>query len=118
MGRFEPERTFKVNARGLTPLRGEARGNLLSVMSLRPEALRGAGAGTQVAGEVDYRPRHPLVRHAQVKPLDPDELDRLTLDGAAGDLIRRLAECATGEAPPALGSSEQRRLQATVPEGA
>ncbi|HEY5396795.1 MAG TPA: nucleoside-diphosphate sugar epimerase/dehydratase, partial [Trebonia sp.] len=66
--------------------------------------------------EVDYRPSHPLVRHAQVKPLDPGELIRLDLDGAADDLIRRLAECATGEAPPGPGPSEQRRLQATVTE--
>jgi FlaA1/EpsC-like NDP-sugar epimerase len=68
--------------------------------------------------EADYRPRHPLVRHAQVKPLDPDELARLTLDGAAADLIRRLAECATGEASPGRRSSEQRRQRATVIEGA
>ena len=54
--------------------------------------------------EVDYRPSHPLVRHAQVKPLDPDELTRLALGAAADDLRRQLAECATGEAPPALGS--------------
>ena len=68
--------------------------------------------------EVDYRPRHPLVRHAQVKPLDPGELARLTLDGPAGDLIRRLAECATGEASPALGPSVPRQLRATVIESA
>jgi FlaA1/EpsC-like NDP-sugar epimerase len=49
-------------------------------------------------GEVDYRPRHPLVRHAQVKPLDPAELASLVLDGDEGRLRRRLAECATGEA--------------------
>jgi len=51
-------------------------------------------------GEVDYRPRHPLVRHAQVKPLDPDELSALVLDGDDVDMRRRLAECATGEAQP------------------
>jgi FlaA1/EpsC-like NDP-sugar epimerase len=52
------------------------------------------------AGEEDYRPRHPLVRHAQVKPLDPAELSSLVLDGDEGALRRRLAECATGEARP------------------
>ena len=51
-------------------------------------------------GEVDYRPRHPLVRHAQVKALDPAELARLVLDGDKGSLRRLLAECAAGEAQP------------------
>jgi len=51
-------------------------------------------------GEVDYRPSHPLVRHAQVKPIDPAELASLVLDGDDGDLRRRLAECASGEAQP------------------
>jgi FlaA1/EpsC-like NDP-sugar epimerase len=83
---------------------------------LRPgEKLTEDLLGTE---EVDYRPSHPLVRHAQVKPLDPDELARLALGGTADDLIRRLAECATGEAPPAPGQSGQRALQATVTEGA
>jgi hypothetical protein len=45
-----------------SPLGDEARSNLRAVMSLRPEALRGAGAGTHVAGEVDYR----LARNAVV----------------------------------------------------
>ncbi len=84
MGRFEPERTFKVNARGLTPLRGEARGNLLSVMSLRPEALRGAGAGTQVAGEVDYR----LARNAIVSEFHKGRLSRLDVCDAHPELLR------------------------------
>jgi FlaA1/EpsC-like NDP-sugar epimerase len=48
-------------------------------------------------GEADYRPRHPLVRHAQVKPLDPAELSDLVLDADEDDLRRMLAECATGE---------------------
>jgi FlaA1/EpsC-like NDP-sugar epimerase len=44
--------------------------------------------------EVDHRPRHPLIRHAQVKPIDPDELAELrSLDDEAV-LRRRLAECA------------------------
>ena len=47
--------------------------------------------------EVDHRPRHPLIRHAQVKPIDPDELAVLrSLDDAAV-LRRRLAECALAE---------------------
>jgi FlaA1/EpsC-like NDP-sugar epimerase len=58
------------------------------------------------AGEVDYRPRHPLIRHAQVKPLDPAELAGLVVDGDASGLRRRLAECATG------------RVRPPVPEGA
>jgi FlaA1/EpsC-like NDP-sugar epimerase len=47
--------------------------------------------------EVDHRPRHPLIRHAQVKPIDPDELAALrSLDNNAV-LRRRLAECALAE---------------------
>jgi FlaA1/EpsC-like NDP-sugar epimerase len=67
--------------------------------------------------EVDYRPRHPLVRHAQVEPLDPDELSRLAVECGADELRRRLAECATGEAPllPDSDISQKRRL--TVTEG-
>jgi hypothetical protein len=49
------------------------------------------------ADEVEHRPRHPLVRHAQVKPLDPDELSGLLLDGDEATLRRRLAECAMAE---------------------
>jgi FlaA1/EpsC-like NDP-sugar epimerase len=49
------------------------------------------------ASEVDHRPRHPLVRHAHVKPLDPDELSGLVLDGDEATLRRRLAECAMAE---------------------
>jgi len=43
------------------------------------------------AEEIDHRPRHPLIRHAQVKPLDPDELSGLALDDEAA-LRRRLAQ--------------------------
>ena len=50
------------------------------------------------AGEIDHRPRHPLIRHAQVKPLDPDELAGLVLAGEE-TLRRRLAEHALAEAP-------------------
>jgi FlaA1/EpsC-like NDP-sugar epimerase len=61
-------------------------------------------------GEVDYRPRHPLVRHAQVKPLDPAELAGLVLDGDESVLRRQLVECATGEAqPPAPESALPRQ---------
>jgi FlaA1/EpsC-like NDP-sugar epimerase len=67
--------------------------------------------------EVDYRPSHPLVRHAQVKPLDPGELARLALGAAADDLRRQLAECATGERPPSPDSPAPPQLQATVTEG-
>jgi FlaA1/EpsC-like NDP-sugar epimerase len=50
--------------------------------------------------EIDHRPRHPLIRHAQVKPLDPDELSGLILQG--DDAIRqRLAEYAQAAAPAA-----------------
>jgi FlaA1/EpsC-like NDP-sugar epimerase len=45
-------------------------------------------------GEVDYRPHHPLVRHARVAALDPAELSVLTLDDDPEKLRRRLAECA------------------------
>ena len=50
------------------------------------------------AEEVDHRPRHPLVRHARVKPLDPAELAGLVLDGDEAALRRRLAECSGGDA--------------------
>jgi FlaA1/EpsC-like NDP-sugar epimerase len=47
--------------------------------------------------EADHRPCHPLIRHAQVKPVDPDELAVLrSLDNEAV-LRRRLAECALAE---------------------
>ena len=66
--------------------------------------------------EVDYRPCHPLVRHAQVKPLDPRELSRLAVDRGAEDVRRRLAECATGEASPGPDPSTPRKLQPTAKE--
>jgi FlaA1/EpsC-like NDP-sugar epimerase len=67
--------------------------------------------------EVDYRPSHPLVRHAQVKPLDPRELSRLAVDCGADDLRRRLAECATGEASLVPDSPMPRKLRPTVTGG-
>jgi FlaA1/EpsC-like NDP-sugar epimerase len=45
-------------------------------------------------GEVDYRPSHPLVRHALVAPLDPRELSVLDVADDAEKLRLRLAECA------------------------
>jgi FlaA1/EpsC-like NDP-sugar epimerase len=48
------------------------------------------------ADEVDHRPRHPLIRHAQVRPLDPDELPGLVLTGE-DTLRQRLAEYALAE---------------------
>lgn len=47
--------------------------------------------------EVDHRPRHPLVRHALVKPLDPGDLSVLLPGGDEAVLRRRLAECAMAE---------------------
>src|SRR5260370_6585271 len=52
-------------------------------------------------GEVDYRPHHPLVRHARVVPLDPRYLSRLALDGDEASLRSSLADCATGAEPEA-----------------
>jgi FlaA1/EpsC-like NDP-sugar epimerase len=72
------------------------------------------------ADEVDYRPRHPLIRHAKVTPLDPEQLSCLTVHGDDISLRRRLAECATetpreedspGQVPPG-------RLQAAGWSGA
>ena len=57
--------------------------------------------------ETDYRPSHPLIRHAQVKPLDPGELSLLALDCAADELRRRLAQCAaSGELPLLLDACQ------------
>jgi FlaA1/EpsC-like NDP-sugar epimerase len=52
--------------------------------------------------ETDHRPHHPLIRHAQVKPLDPDELSGLAPGGDDGALRRRLADFASVDrsAPP------------------
>jgi FlaA1/EpsC-like NDP-sugar epimerase len=60
------------------------------------------------ADEVDHRPRHPLVRHAQVKPLDPDELASLVLATDEAVLRRRLARHALAEtAQPEVGLPAQ-----------
>ena len=47
-------------------------------------------------GEVDYRPRHPLIRHAPVPPLPPDQLASLDPAADPDDLRRALASCAGG----------------------
>ncbi len=47
-------------------------------------------------GEVDNRPRHPLIRHARVTQLPPERLSRLDLTSGAGDLREALAECTGG----------------------
>ena len=46
--------------------------------------------------EVDDRPHHPLIRHAQVTQLAPERLSRLDLTSDPGDLREALAECADG----------------------
>jgi hypothetical protein len=55
-----------------------------SVMSLRPEALRGAGTGTQVAGQVDYR----LARNVIVSEFRKGRLSRLDVCDAHPELLR------------------------------
>jgi FlaA1/EpsC-like NDP-sugar epimerase len=45
-------------------------------------------------GEVDNRPRHPLIRHARVTQLPPEQLSCLDLNSGASDLREALAECA------------------------
>lgn len=53
-------------------------------MSLRPEALRGAGHGTQLAGQVDYR----LARNLVVSEFRKGRLSRLDICDAHPDLLR------------------------------
>jgi hypothetical protein len=54
------------------------------VMSLRPDALRGAGSGGAVAGQVDYR----LARNVIVSEFHKGRLSRLDICDAHPDLIR------------------------------
>jgi Family of unknown function (DUF5318) len=54
------------------------------VMSLRPEALAGAGAGTRVGGEIDYT----LARNSVVKEFRRGRLSRLDVCDAHPDLLR------------------------------
>jgi Family of unknown function (DUF5318) len=53
-------------------------------MSLRPQALRGAGGGTLVAGQVDYR----LARNSVVSEYRKGRLSRLDICDAHPDLLR------------------------------
>ena len=57
------------------------------------------------ADEVDYRPRHPLVRHAQVMSLDPRQLSLLVLDGGDAALRQSLARCATLAPQPRVNTA-------------
>lgn len=66
----------------------------LTVMSVRPEMLRGAGAGSRVAGEVDYT----LARNAIVKEFRKGRLSRLDVCDAHPDLLR--AAVNVGEESP------------------
>jgi hypothetical protein len=60
-------------------------------MSLRPQALRGSGAGTHVAGQIDYR----LARNAVVSEFRKGRLSRLDICDAHPDLLR--AACNVGD---------------------
>ena len=44
------------------------------------------------AGELDHRPRHPLIAHVPVPPLAPRALDVFALDGDSRVLVATLAE--------------------------
>jgi hypothetical protein len=54
------------------------------VMSLRPEALAGAGAGSRVGGEIDYT----LARNSVVKEFRRGRLSRLDVCDAHPELLR------------------------------
>ncbi|HEX6395599.1 MAG TPA: DUF5318 family protein [Acidimicrobiales bacterium] len=53
-------------------------------MSLRPEALAGAGAGSRVGGEIDYT----LARNSVIKEFRKGRLSRLDVCDAHPDLLR------------------------------
>jgi FlaA1/EpsC-like NDP-sugar epimerase len=55
-------------------------------------------------GEVDHRPRHPLIRHALVTPLPPEQLSGLDLADGPARLREVLAQCAVGQGPDGAGS--------------
>jgi Family of unknown function (DUF5318) len=57
------------------------------VVSFRPEALRGATAGSAVAGDVDYR----LARNMVVREFQKGRLSRLDICDAHPDLLRAAA---------------------------
>lgn len=68
------------------------------MMSARPEMLRGAGAGTHIAGEIDYT----LARNAVVKEFRKGRLSRLDVCDAHPDLLRaatNLGETSEEECP-------------------
>ena len=73
--------------------------------------------------EVDHRPRHPLVRHALVKPLDPGDLSVLLPSDDEATLRRRLAECAMAEVarcrprPATAGAAAVAEGRSTQPFG-
>src|ERR1700758_5491167 len=56
-------------------------------MSFRPEALRGAGAGTDLASDVDYR----LARNLVVREFHKGRLSRLDVCDAHPELLRAAA---------------------------
>ena len=56
-------------------------------MSFRPEALRGAGAAAEVAGDVDYR----LARNMAVSEFRKGRLSRLDVCDAHPELLRAAA---------------------------
>jgi hypothetical protein len=56
-------------------------------MSFRPEALRGATAGSDVAGDVDYR----LARNMVVREFQKGRLSRLDVCDAHPELLRAAA---------------------------
>lgn len=56
-------------------------------MSLRPEALRGAGSAAAIAGQVDYR----LARNSVVSEFHKGRLSRLDICDAHPDLLRAAA---------------------------
>lgn len=60
-------------------------------MSLRPDALRGAGAGTEVAGQVDYR----MARNFVVSEFRKRRLSRLDVCDGHPDLVRAAASVGT-----------------------
>jgi Family of unknown function (DUF5318) len=57
------------------------------MVSFRPEALRGATAGSAVAGDVDYR----LARNMVVREFQKGRLSRLDICDAHPDLLRAAA---------------------------
>jgi hypothetical protein len=55
-----------------------------TMMSLRPESLRGAGEGSHVAGQIDYR----LARNLIVSEFHKGRLSKLDICDAHPDLLR------------------------------